>query len=131
MGYYNIGSSDSLPKKVGLNVTGIKREERIHRGDLRKVIVSTRIPYTIEQKQSVDSLKYRLYVKEGRNEYTVIDFQDVEMANNYNYFLLDTASLVPGIYYLDVKVESNLEVNTLKDVLSFEIVSQSDLRISQ
>jgi len=131
MGYYNIGSSDSLPKKVGLNVTGIKREERIHRGDLRKVIVSTRIPYTIEQKQSVDSLKYRLYVKEGRNEYTVIDFQDVEMTNNYNYFLLDTASLVPGIYYLDVKVESNLEVNTLKDVLSFEIVSQSDLRISQ
>ena len=131
MGYYNIGSSDSLPKKVGLNVTGIKREERIHRGDLRKVIVSTRIPYTIEQKQTVDSLKYRLYVKEGRNEYTVIDFQSVEMANNYNYFLLDTASLVPGIYYLDVKVESNLEVNTLKDVLSFEIVSQSDLRISQ
>jgi hypothetical protein len=131
MGYYNIGSSDSLPKKVGLNVTGIKREERIHRGDLRKVIVSTRIPYTIEQKQTVDSLKYRLYVKEGRNEYTVIDFQDVEMANNYNYFLLDTASLVPGIYYLDVKVESNLEVNTLKDVLSFEIISQSDLRISQ
>lgn len=131
MGYYNIGSSDSLPKKVGLNVTGIKREERIHRGDLRKVIVSTRIPYTIEQKQTVDSLKYRLYVKEGRNEYTVINFQDVEMANNYNYFLLDTASLVPGIYYLDVKVESNLEVNTLKDVLSFEIVSQSDLRISQ
>jgi hypothetical protein len=114
MGYYNIGDSDSLPKKVGLNVTGIKR-----------------IPYTIEQKQTVDSLKYRLYVKEGRNEYTVINFQDVEMANNKNYFLLDTASLIPGTYYLDVKVESNQEVSTMKDVLSFDIVSQSDLRISQ
>lgn len=129
--YYNIGDGDMLPKKVGLNVTGIKREERIHRGDIRKVIISTRIPYTIEQKQSVDALKYRLYVKEGKNEYTVINFQDVEMANNYNYFLLDTASLIPGTYYLDVKVESNLEVTTLKDVLSFDIVSQSDLRISQ
>lgn len=131
MGYYNIGDADSLPKKVGLNVTGIKRDEKIHRGDIRKVIVSTRIPYTIEQKQTVDKLKYRLYVKEGRNEYTVIDFQDVEMANNHNYFLLDTASLVPGIYYLDVKVESNLEVNTIKNALTFEIVSQSNLRISQ
>jgi hypothetical protein len=130
-GYYNIGNNDLLPKKVGLSVSGIRRDERIHRGDIRKVIVSTRIPYTIEQKQTVDSLKYRLYVKEGRNEYTVIDFQDVEMANNYNYFLLDTESLVPGTYYLDVKVESNLEISTLKDVLSFDIVSQSNLRISQ
>ncbi len=59
------------------------------------------------------------------------DYQQVEIANNYNYFLLDTASLVPGIYYLDVKLESNLEVNTHKDALKFEIASQSDLRISQ
>jgi hypothetical protein len=117
-----------LPKKVGLSVTGIKRDESLFRGDIRKVIVSTRVPYTINQKQSVNGLKYRLYVKEGRNEYTVIDFQDIEMANNYNYFLLDTLSLVPGIYYLDIKVESNLEVTTVKDVISFEIVSQSELR---
>ena len=69
MGYYNIGDSDELPKKVGVNITGIKRDEEIHRGDIRKVIVSTRIPYTVEQKQTVDSLKYRLYVKEGKNQY--------------------------------------------------------------
>jgi len=131
MGYYNIGDNSALPKKVGLNVTGIKRDEKINRGDIRKVLVSTRIPYTVNQKQLVDSLKYRLYVKEGRNEYTVIDFQDVEMTNNNNYFLIDTGSLIPGIYYLDVKVESNLEVSTNKEVLKFEIVSQSDLRISQ
>ena len=61
----------------------------------------------------------------------MIDFQDVEMTNNNNYFLIDTGSLIPGIYYLDVKVESNLEVSTNKEVLKFEIVSQSDLRISQ
>ena len=130
-GYFNICDNDMLPKKVGINVTGIKRDEKIHRGDIRKVLVSTRIHYTVEQKQTVDNLKYRLYVKEGKNQYTVIDFQDVEMTNNNNYFLLDTASLVPNTYYLDVKVESNLEVNTIAEVLSFDIVSQSDLRISQ
>jgi hypothetical protein len=129
--YYNIGDDYAQPKNVGLTVTGIKLDERIYRGDVRKVIVSTRIPYTINQKQSVDSLKYRLYVKEGRNEFTVIDFQDVNMANNSNYFLLDTESLVPGTYYLDMKVESNLEVTTSKEVISFDIVSQSNSRISQ
>jgi len=129
--YYNINDNYDLPKDVGLSVSGIKSEERIYRGDVRKVIVSTRIPYTINQKQLVDSLKYRLYVKEGRNEYTVIDFQNVNMANNTNYFLLDTESLVPGTYYLDIKVVSNLEVTTTKEIISFDIVSQSNSRISQ
>lgn len=131
MGYFNIGDSDGLPKPFGITVTGIRRDERVKRGDIRKVLVSARIPYTIEQKQSLDSLKYRLYVKEGRNEYTIIDFQDVEMTNNNNYFLLDTQSLLPSTYYLDVKVESNLEINTVKEVISFDVISQSDLRISQ
>lgn len=130
-GYFNIGDNSALPKKVGVNISGIRRDERINRGDIRKVLVSTRIPYTVNQKQTVDSLKYRLYVKEGRNEYTVIDFQDVEMTTNNNYFLLDTASLIPGTYYLDIRTESNQEISTLKDVLSFDIVSEVDLRISQ
>jgi hypothetical protein len=72
-----------------------------------------------------------LYVKEGKNEFTVIDYQNVEMTPNTNYFLLDTQSLIPNTYYLDVKYESNLEVNTVKDVLSFDIVSQVELRNSQ
>jgi hypothetical protein len=126
--YYNIGDSDGLPKQIGLDISGIDVDERIFRGDIRKVLVSTRIPYTIEQKQLIDKLKYRLYVKEGNNEFTVIDFQDVEMTNNTSYFLLHTESLVPGTYYLDVKTESNLEVTTFKDVIKFEIVSQAELR---
>lgn len=131
MSYYNIGDNDSLPKQVGFSVSGIDFNEKIKRGDIRKVIISTRIPYTINQTQKIDSLKYRLYVKEGKNEYTVIDYQDVEMTPNTNYFLLDTASLIPNTYYLDVKYESNLEVNHLKEAIRFDIISQSDLRISQ
>ena len=129
--YYNIGSSDSLPKKVGLSIAGISSQEKIKRGDIRKVIVSTRIPYTVEQTQQITNLKYRIYVREGRNELNVIDFQPVEIATNYNYFLLDTASLLPNTYYLDVLVESNLEVTTIKNVINFDIVSESNLRISQ
>jgi len=131
LGYYNIGNADSLPKKVAVSISGIQNQEKIKRGDIRKVIVSTRIPYTVEQTQSISSLKYRLYVTEGRNEYTVTDFEPIEMATNYNYFLLDTQSLIPNVYYLDILCESNLEVTTLKNVLNFTIASESNFRTSQ
>lgn len=131
LGYYNIGDNDSLPKKVAVNISGIKNNENIKRGDIRKAIVSARIPYTVEQTQLIDNLKYRLYVKEGSAELTVIDFQPIEMASNYYYFLIDTDSLIPNKYYLDVLVTSNLEVNTIKNALQFTIVNQVDLRNSQ
>jgi hypothetical protein len=120
-----------LPRATAIAIAGIRSQEKIKRGDIRKVIVSARIPYTIDQEQKMSSLKYRLYVTEGQNEYTVIDYQPVQIAANYNYFLLDTQSLIPGTYYLDIQVESNLEVNTLRNVLNFDIVSQSNNRLSQ
>ena len=94
-------------------------------------MVSARIPYTVNQTQKIDRLDYRLYVKEGKNEFTVIDYQPLEMTPNTNYFLLDTSSLIPNTYYLDVKYESNLEVSTNREILKFDIVSQVELRISQ
>jgi len=129
--YYNIGNSDFLPKKIGISVAGISSQEKIKRGDIRKIIVSTRIPYTVEQTQYVDNLKYRIYVKEGKNELTVIDFEQIQITSNNNYFLLDTSSLLPNTYYLDILVESNLEKNTLKNVINFDIVSESNFRQSQ
>jgi hypothetical protein len=131
MEYYNIGTNDMLPRKVAVNIAGIRNQENIKRGDIRRVIVSARIPYTVEQTQYIDNLQYRLYVKEGNRELTVIDFQPVEMANNYYYFLLDTASLIPNTYYLDVLATSNLEVTTLKNVCQFNIVNQVELRQGQ
>lgn len=129
--YYNIGDNDSLPKKVAVSISGVRNQEKIKRGDTKKIIVSARIPYTVEQTQKIGGLKYRLYVLEGKNEVTVIDFQPVEMASNYYYFLLDTLSLIPNTYYMDILVESNLEVTTLRNVIAFDITSQSNDRISQ
>lgn len=131
LGFYNIGNNDELPRKVAVSVSGIQNKEKIKRGDIRKVIVSARIPFTVEQTQSISNLQYRLFVSEGSRELTVIDFQPVEMANNYYYFLLDTASLIPNTYYLDVLVTSNLEVTTIKNAIQFDIVNQVDLRNSQ
>lgn len=129
--YYNIGNNDTLPKKVAITVSGVQNKEKITDKEVRKIIVSALIPYTINQTEEIDGLEYRLYVKEGRNQLTVIDYQPVEIANNYSYFLLDTMSLLPNTYYLDVKVKSNLEISIKTEVISFEIVSISDYRKSQ
>lgn len=129
-GYYNIGNDDSQPRKVGISIAGLAHKEKIKRGDIRKVIVSARIPYTVEQTQSITSLKYRVYTNEGRNQLTIIDFQPIEMANNAYYFLLDTNSLLPGTYFVDILVEHNLEVTTLRDITNFEIMSESNLRFT-
>lgn len=127
-GYYNIGNSEELPKNYGFSIHGIKRDEKIVRGDIRKVIVSARVPYTVNQQDILDTLRYRIYAKEGPNEYTIIDYQDVEMAFNQNYFLLDTDSLLPNTYWLDIELTTNRNVRTIKDVVNFDIVNQVELR---
>lgn len=126
--YYMIGENISEPKKVAVSISGINNSESIRRGDIRKVIVSARIPYTVNQSQLIDGIKYRLYVKEGEGEVTVIDYTPVEMSSTYNYFLLDTESLLPGVYYIDVQVHSNQEVVTLKNKLFFIIPNDANLR---
>lgn len=127
-GYYNIGTNEEIPKVYGFNITGIKRDEKIVRGDIRKVIVSARIPFTINQRDILDTLRYRLYIKEGPAEYTVIDYQPVEMAFDQNYFLLDTSTLLPNTYWLDIELSTNREVRTIKDIVNFDIINQVELR---
>lgn len=127
MGYYQM-SSDVLPKKIGLNISGLQNNEKIKRGDLRKVIVSARVPYTVNQNEKMTDIKYRLYVKEGSAEYTVIDYHPIEMSVNNYYFLLDTESLLPNKYYVDMLVTSNLEATTFKDVVNFTIINQVELK---
>ena len=122
-GFYNLGVEDFMPEPFGLSLHGIQREEQIVRGDMRKVLVSARIPYTINQTKTLDGLEYRLYIKEGPNQYTVMDWEPIEMAFTHNYFVLDTRSLIPTTYYIDIKLKNNLSVKTYKDVISFDIIS--------
>lgn len=126
--YYNIGADSSTPKDYKFNISGINSGEKIKRGDVRKIRINARVPYTTNDQEVLDTIEYRLYVKEGQAEYSVIDFQPVNKAFNYNYFLLDTASLLPSEYFLDIKITSNYEVRTIKDVIKFEIASQVDKR---
>ena len=124
--YYQIGDNESLPVDYAMSLSGVKRDERIKRGDIRKILVSARLPFTINESKVIDNLQYRLWVTEGNAQVNVIDWQDVNMAYLKNYFLLDTSWMIPNKYYLDIKLTSNQEVKHYTDVMSFQIVNQVD-----
>jgi len=122
--YFDLSTNISEQLEYYMSVSGIKREEKIKRGDIRKVFVSARKPFTTNEIDVIDGLEYRLYVKEGNIEVNVIDWQDVNRTFDTNYFLLDTSWMIPNIYHLDVKLTSGQEVRTYSDTLKFEVVSQ-------
>lgn len=125
--YYTFGDNDFIPRQYMPNIIGISRNERIVRtNDVRKVIVDCRIPYTTNQSQILDSIKYRIYTKQGNNEVDVFSYHNVNKSFNNNYFLLDINSLLPSRYYVDIVIKSNLETRTHKDVVSFDIVNNID-----
>lgn len=122
--YFNFSDADGEPEKYGFSMSGIKREEKIKRGDVKKVLVSARIPYTVNRTKIIDGLMYRLYIKEGNSEINVIDWDNVNRTNNQNYLLLDTSWMIPGTYYLDLKYYSNQEVTQYSQIMKFYIMNQ-------
>jgi len=122
--YYNFGDSESLPIDYSVNLTGIWRDEKIKRGDQRKVFVNARIPYSVNETSVIDGLQYRLWIREGNTEVNVIDWSDVNRAYLKNYFILDTSWMIPNEYYIDIKLTSNQLVKTYTNTLKFNIVNQ-------
>ena len=121
---FSIGSSAGEPKVFGYSVSGIKEDEKMTHGDTRKVFISTRVPYTVNQQVLVDNINYRLYVRQGTTEVDVIPWTPVNKSFTHNYFLLDTGWLIPNEYYLDIKATSNQQVDTYRKAIKFQIVNQ-------
>ena len=124
--YYNFGDSESLPIEYTVNLSGIRRDEKIKWGDQRKVFVNARIPYTINESSVIDGLQYRLWIAEGSTEVNVIDWTDVNRSFLKNYFILDTSWMIPNEYYIDIKLTSNQLVKTYTNTMKFSIANQVD-----
>ena len=125
--WYNLGTNEYQPINYGIAISGIKRDERVKRGDLRKILVTSRVPYSITKTDVIDGLYYRLYIREGEAEVSVIDWDNVNKAYNHNFFMLDTSWMIPNTYYLDIKLINNRQVTILKDVMKFLIVNEQEV----
>jgi len=134
--YYSIGSNDKSGLGVGnsknisiydyhFTFSGIKRKEKIKRGDTRRLDIKACIPYTTNYKP-IDKIYYRIYIKEGETQIEYIDWEEVNRTEDSNYTLIDTSWFIPNDYYIEFKLESNNQVRTYHDIIQFEIVSEKD-----
>ena len=122
--YYQLGSEVSEPIRYGISVSGIKREEKINQGENRRVNVHLRKPYTVGENDVVTNVFYKLYIKQGSNMVEILDWQPVNRLYNSNTFNVNTTWLVPQVYYIDIKVERNGEVNIYNEELKFTVLNK-------
>tara|TARA_R110000744_G_scaffold1692_7_gene6024 strand:+ start:1537 stop:3021 length:1485 start_codon:yes stop_codon:yes gene_type:complete len=121
---FSIGSTAGEPKIYGYSVSGIKEDEKLTNGETRKVFISTRVPYTVDNQVLVDNLKYRVYVTQGTTQVEVIPWSSVNKTFTHNYFLLDTGWMIPNEYYIDIKATSNQQVDIYRKQIKFQVINQ-------
>lgn len=126
-GYFTFGLPSENTEEVEVipSLSGISHMEQIKRGDIRKVNISCKIPYTTNQEYSLDNLEYRLYVMQGVDEMDIIQWSNVERVFNNNYFLINTNELLPSRYYVDIKVKYNNEIIIHHKQLRFDIINDT------
>lgn len=120
--YYNIGNSRFSPRKFAFKVNGIKSNENIRRGDIRKVFVDAFEQFNINKRIPLDNIFYRLYVKEGEEQLDVIKWTPINLSACENYIYLDTTWMLPQHYYIDFKVLSNREETIYAQQIKFQIL---------
>ena len=124
--YYQMGSTIMEPVPYGISVSGIKQDEKIKQGNTRVVFVHMRKPFTVSEQDVLTHLNYRLYVKQGSNQVSVLDWQPVNKTYNSNSFNIDTTWMVPQTYYIDVKLELNGQTMIYNEALRFTVPSNLD-----
>lgn len=126
------GLQQKVVQDVAISVSGIFNNEKLNRGVLRDVNILPKIKYTNNQLDQNLSVYYRIYAKEGNSEIIIFDYTETNsLMYGEKNFKLDTMSLLPGTYFMDVKWVKNGNINIAKEILTFEVVNETQFRISQ
>jgi hypothetical protein len=122
---YQIGTTTQEPKIYGFSFDGIKQSEKVLNTDIRKVNVTIKQAYSSNSVLSNVKAYYRIYVREGINtEVQVQDWTRINKTNDGYYFIFDTTDKIPNEYFVDIKVESDRNIDTYKRELQFQIVNK-------
>jgi len=122
--FFNIGNSlETSDVTFTPSIGGIKENEEILRGDVRKLSILTVETYSTNTIRLIDEIYIRLYVKDGISEIDVISWDKVNKTFYDNFYLLDTSILIPQKYYVDIKVKYGMNSMTYSNILSFKIAN--------
>jgi hypothetical protein len=120
--YYLIGNDIPSKSDYGLNTSGIKYGEQINGGNIRTVTTIVKKAYTVGENILTNNLEYRLYVKQGKNNIVVFDWLEMDRIQNKHQFKIETACLIPQIYYVDIRLKIGGEVLIFDKQLKFEVL---------
>ena len=119
---FSIGENQKELERYSIQFFGVKLNEKIKRGDIRKIVVSFRSIDT-PKTDLFEEVYYRIYVKEGRTNVNVFDWTQLDVTNE-NSFMLDTSILIPREYFLEIKAKTHNEFIYYNNEIKFEIVSE-------
>jgi hypothetical protein len=119
---YSIGSNPTETQSYKIQFSGIKQNEKIIRGELKKIVLNLR---SVQQSKTIlfDEVFYRIFVKEGKTNVIVYDWTKSDVTNE-NSFFLDTSYLIPKEYFIEFKAKTYTEEIFYDEYVKFEIISE-------
>lgn len=119
---YSIGPNQTELQRYAIQFFGIKQNEKVKRGELRKFVVTFR-SIDIPKTTILDEVYYRIFIKEGRVDVIVHDWTQIDVTNE-NSFTLDTSIYIPREYHIELKGKTHTEEIFYDEIIKFEILSE-------
>ena len=124
--FFSVSNVVSKPRVLNPMITGINANEKLNRGEERVIRLYFKEPYTHTDFELVDNCQYRIYVKDGERELTVVDWDEINKMNKCNLFTIKTDEYVPADYHVDIRATFGGNVRIYKDELNYTIVSDME-----
>ena len=124
-----LGESYTSSKKIDATIIGINDYEKIFQGEKRELNVIFRVPYQSSCYDLYEKAFYRLYIKDGKDEVNVIDWDSIDILDNFNSFVIDFATLLPHEYHIDIKLYNGKNTQIFKDITKFIVVDTNNNKI--
>lgn len=113
----------SIPKPI---IKGIEYGENVNRSGLRALFVDFKEMYTTDRKVLLERVKYRIYTKYNKKDYTIFDYHQIEKSVDSNYFVINMEDLIPGEYFIEILCEYGMNRKSFMDVLKFSVASETN-----
>ena len=116
--YFSTTPDTQREDKYEPSLSGINDNEILNNGDIRKVNVKYRIPYSTKYK-TLNNTEYRIYSKDSNREIDVINWDGIHNTGLINYFIVNSNELISGDYFVDIRIKTKYEQRMFKEVLRF------------
>lgn len=124
--YYDFSYNTEYPEtEFKFGFRGVKRDEIIKQGDVRKVFVDLKSPSNPHKIIPVDNIFYKIYLREGAyDELLILDWFPLNRGVCENWFILDTSWMIPQTYFIDFKVVNKQTIKTYTDKIKINVIDK-------